>query len=621
MWGRIRRGGMWVTAVLVVLVGSGLMGLVLWPQQPDPPLASVLLGDQDVGAIEPGLPPGTSEASKEEIPLPDWVPPAVKDMVRVSGQLNRWATPDRTRIIAVAGYRLQLPVLAGVVFGEIVEKAADVGSTEFPIVAVQGARGFVEKPGGPQKASRRYWGIFQQGTFVFTVVVASVATDDRDLVLTQRLTQLQAAKGPGTPSVPTPPDEAELAARFAAGTLFVLLTYTSVASLIAVIADPLRGANRLTTFITAPQPARRSANTMIDITSTADRHRRAARAQLAVELVGLAVAVPGLFPFTWPFGLAMIAAGVTVAGLPTVLGRERRDLARRPALLRPPHRRPHVAVYSALSALCVLVGLAGVLLYGIAAFVASQLFILNLLIAGLGLVLIAAGTLLLRHTRRIAAFAAREALKVDARPMVLYLRAFADDGLTLRSARYARPLLLDRLNPRGFDRFEETIVRSLTAVGPVVAVNPPGTRLAPLGAARDNLDSGAWQPQVTRRIDDAALVVVAAAPNAPAPGLAWELSALDDRQRWSTTLLVLPPLLPDELRRRWMQFVSLLSRTALAGHDLPVDPAHILVATATPESGWTVITAARRDEWTYAAALSAAADRVIGPPRTQDPPI
>jgi hypothetical protein len=107
----------------------------------------------------------------------------------------------RNRIIAVAGYRLQLPVLAGVVFGEIVEKAADVGSTEFPMVAVQGARGFVEKPGGPQRASRRYWGIFQQGTFVFTVVVASAATDDRDLVLTQRLTQLQAAKGPGTPSV------------------------------------------------------------------------------------------------------------------------------------------------------------------------------------------------------------------------------------------------------------------------------------------------------------------------------------------------------------------------------------------------------------------------------------
>jgi hypothetical protein len=621
MCGWIRRGGVWVTAVLVVLAGAGLMGLVLWPQPPDPPVASVMLGDQDVGAIEPGLPPGSSEASEEEIPLPDWVPPAVKDMVRVPGQLNRWATPDRNRIIAVAGYRLQLPVLASAAFGDIVERVADVASEEFPIVAVPGARGFVEKPGGRQRASRRYWGIFRQGALVFTVVVASAATDDRDLVLTQRLTQLQAAKGPGTPSVPAPPDEAELAARFAAGTLLVLLTYTSVASLLAVIADPLRGAHRLTASVGAPQPGHRSPRAVIDITSTANRQRRSARAQLAVELVGLAVAVPGLFPFTWPFGLAMIAAGVTVAGLPAVLARERRNPPSRPALSRPPHRGLPVAVHSALSALFVLVGLAGVLLYGIAAFAASQLFILNLLIAGIGLVLIAAGTLLRRHARRIAAFAAREALNADARPMVLYLRAFADDRLTLRSARYARPLLLDRLNPRGFDRFEETIVRSLTAVGPVVAVNPPGTRLAPLGAARDTLDSGAWQPQVARRIDDAALVVVAAAPQAPAPGLAWELAALDDRRRWSTTLLVLPPLPPDELRGRWRNFLSLLGGTALAGHDLQIDPAGILVATATPASGWTVITATRRDEWTYAAALSAAADRAIGHPRTHDPPI
>jgi hypothetical protein len=83
----------------------------------------------------------------------------------------------------------------------------------------------------------------------------------------------------------------------------------------------------------------------------------------------------------------------------------------------------------------------------------------------------------------------------------------------------------------------------------------------------------------------------------------WELSALDGQQRWPTTLLVLPPLPADELHRRWERFVPLLKDTAMAGHRLPTDPAQVLVITGSVSSGWTAITAARRDEWTYGAAL------------------
>ena len=269
--------------------------------------------------------------------------------------------------------------------------------------------------------------------------------------------------------------------------------------------------------------------------------------------------------------------------------------------------------YSAVSALCVFCGLVGLLLYGIGGFVASQLLIRNVAIAGIGIVFVAAGTLLFRHTRRLAVSTAREALRADLRPAVLYLRAFADDALRLRSARYARPLLLERLSPRGFDRFEEAIVRSLSAVGPVVAINPPGTRLAPLGAARETLDSDEWQLQVAQRIRDAALIVVGAAPQAPTPGLMWELSAIDNQRRWPTTLLVLPPLPADELRRRWTQFVPLLNNMSMTGHSLPAEPGRVLVATASTTSGWTVMTATRRNEWTYRAALIAAADRGCSP--------
>lgn len=91
--------------------------------------------------------------------------------------------------------------------------------------------------------------------------------------------------------------------------------------------------------------------------------------------------------------------------------------------------------------------------------------------------------------------------------------------------------------------------------------------------------------------------------------LMWELSAIDNQRRWSTTLLVLPPLPADELRRRWTQFVPLLNNMSMTGHSLPAEPGQVLVATASTTSGWTVMTATRRNEWTYRAALIAAADR------------
>jgi len=595
-------------AAVVVVIGSWLLWLVLRPEQPDSPVASMLLDDQDLHDIEPGFRLRLSEAAEEPLPLPEWISPTVERMVRVPSHLRRWEASDGDRTIVAVGYRLQLPVLATVVFDELVTDVSADASDEFTIAAVPGARGFVAAPNGPGDTAREYWGMFRQGGLVFTIFVSSPnSIDARDLNLARRLMERQVAKAPQTPSTAAPPGNAELAAWFAAGTLLALLIYVGLSSLVAWMSDPLRRASPFPAdHVAAPRSVDASAITLIDVTSTADRQRRATQVQLAVEVVGIAVAAPAVFPFTWPLGLVVVAISAVMAWLTTVLliGAERRHAPTRPQRWQLPRRRRlRVAVYSAASAICVLIGLAGTLLYGVGAVVASQLLVLNSAIVGVGIVLIAAGTLLYRHTRRLAAVAAREVLRADSRPIVLYLRAFADDVLILRSARYARPLLLDRLNPRGFDRFEEVIARSLTAVGPVVAVNPPGTRLAPLGAARDTLDSDHWQPKVAQRIHDAALIVIGAAPRSPAPGLVWELSALDGQQRWPTTLLVLPPLPADELHRRWERFVPLLKDTAMAGHRLPTDPAQVLVITGSVSSGWTAITAARRDEWTYGAAL------------------
>ena len=142
-----------------------------------------------------------------------------------------------------------------------------------------------------------------------------------------------------------------------------------------------------------------------------------------------------------------------------------------------------------------------------------------------GVALLVIGTLIRRHARRLAALDATELLRRDPRPMVLYLRTFADDSLTIRTATYARRSLIDRLSPRRFDRFEEMLVKNLTTMGPVVALNPPGIHLAPIGAARETLAAeDHWQATITDWMTNARLIVVGAAPEAISPGFEWGAS-------------------------------------------------------------------------------------------------
>src|SRR5205085_6398845 len=98
---------------------------------------------------------------------------------------------------------------------------------------------------------------------------------------------------------------------------------------------------------------------------------------------------------------------------------------------------------------------------GFGAVLTSPGYDYNLRIVFIGAVLLAAGAPLRRHARRLAALEAHEALRRDLRPMVLYLRTFADDSLTIRTAPYVRRSFIDRLSPHRFERFEEVLVRNL----------------------------------------------------------------------------------------------------------------------------------------------------------------
>jgi hypothetical protein len=194
--------------------------------------------------------------------------------------------------------------------------------------------------------------------------------------------------------------------------------------------------------------------------------------------------------------------------------------------------------------------------------------------------------------------------------MVLYLRTFADDSLTIRTAIHARRSFVDRLSPRRFERFEEVLVRKLTETGPVVALNPPGTNLAPIGAARETLAADHWQPTITGWMSDAQLIVVGAAPELVSPGFRWELRTIDSKRLWYKTLLVLPSVPDSTMHTRWEQFSNVFTDTAMAHHPMPPDPTHILTLFGSPATGWSAVTADQRTEWTYAEALATATNKI-----------
>ena len=144
----------------------------------------------------------------------------------------------------------------------------------------------------------------------------------------------------------------------------------------------------------------------------------------------------------------------------------------------------------------------------------------------------------------------------DPRPPVLYLRSFGDDRLKLWTATFGRPSLIERFTLRRFDTFEEVLVRYLSGYGPVIAVNPPGTRLAPLGAARETIDSADWQAAVATWMARSRLIVFATPPSQVNQGLQWELEAVSVYGYWDKALIVVPPVRAEKLQARWRELLG-----------------------------------------------------------------
>lgn len=598
--------------VVVVAVAVGLAGYWLVTQSTGPPIdvAAATLDEADLAILEPSFALGLEEQEVEIVPIEASLPSALDGIDRVPTITRGWKEESTGRILILLAYRASLPVLAGEFYAGHVANVAPGASRQFDIEGPASALGFVGANGA------EYRGTFHQGVLFFDILLRSpMPDDDRDIATVRRIVTASADKAPEGSTIGGLPSGPVFAAQAVGLALLMVGLCAMVPAMIAWVRDPLR---RRPSSVGSPAGGPMDVR-VVDVSDLAQRDRKRAGMRTTAILMGVAIAAPGLLPLSWPAGLlAVIAGGVIVFAawrVPVDPERER-DGGRRP---RSASTGPFRArAYAIAAGTAVVLGLLLLCLAGVGVVTTSPAYADNLRFALAGAAFILFGAALHRYVRRLTAQTAAEARRQDSRPIVLFLRAFADDALRLRSARTRRAGVLDRLSPRGFDRFEEVVARSLDDWGPVVAVNPPGTELPPLGAARETVESDQdWRDVVRNHIREARVIVVGANRSDEAPGFAWELTTIGEYGRWSSTAFVLPPVGDAELRMAWSSFSNLMSAAVSRASDpepvrVPPYTARALILCLTPEGTWIVITADRRNEWSYAAAFAAAMTSLAG---------
>ena len=468
-----------------------------------------------------------------------------------------------------------------------------------------------------------------RGPYLFGLCVlvptASAGSADR---LMSELGTAQAGKVPAdTPDTALAIDPAGVAG----AVVGVLVGYLLLADGVGYLRDPLRRRPWRPRFRRVrPEPADYR---VVDVSAAARRSRRIAAGRLAVQLAGLGLVAYAADVFEVRFWYAYLAAGLAVVWAgggfirPGGAGRGGNR-----AVLAGSHR-ILVTVMLIVASAMILFSLAAIVSFGWyqtqppGATVQSwpgpglsgtgPITVPNLAtgLEGAGLGLLVAGAVLFWLARRLGAANARRLMLRDPRPPVLYLRSFGDDRLRLRTATLGRLSLVGRFTLRRFDRFEEVLVRHLSRYGPVIAVSPPSTRLAPLAAARETIYSADWQAVVTSWMAQSARIVFLAPPGRVTEGLQWELRAVAEHGQWDKAIMVVPPVPAEQLQTRWRAFGAAHGRLwpfTVAGP--LVDPLALVLAFRRGQ--WDVTTADRRTEWSYAAAL----DRVLGDPDRLGPP-
>lgn len=601
-----------IATVGILAVGLGEVGNAL--QQGTPPLGSLLLTTADLpagfikndaqsGAVGPATAAalGGDPAKANDLGGPGWV--------------RSWATRD-------GSFKLRVLVL-------------DMYNTTNAAEAMQGARNSYRSkgfypftaptvPGGVAAAWVSRDGAekalvvgFARGTLLFTVVLVAPGsfgdadTGDLGATLAARELRLESARYAGTQ--PRIVDEADVLVAPAGAAVGYLLLLSCWAS----FRDPLarrwwrRRRHHRFTPLDDVHATPASVSTL-DVTADARALKRSALILLGISLMAVGVTLSGFLPHELNTRIILWASGPAL-GLAAVAYRSRRG-RRRGALWMITGRRRLRATTLFLVGVAAAVFACSCLLSGTLASAGapdSQDFL------GAAACFAAVAGVAHRRARRLSAISAHAAIERDERPLVLYLRSFGDDRLRLRSATLGRASLIDRFSPNRFDSFEEVIVRHLSTIGPVVAVNRPGRGLAPLGAARETISDADWRSVVDNWIERAALVVISAPSGAPSPGLVWELAQVSTEDRWPRTVVVVPPVASEELRTRWERFATESADWPTAA-ELRSDPSQVL-AMIRRGGRWVAITGSKRTEWTYAAAIQAASKAPAEPSATLEP--
>jgi hypothetical protein len=212
---------------------------------------------------------------------------------------------------------------------------------------------------------------------------------------------------------------------------------------------------------------------------------------------------------------------------------------------------------------------------------------------------------LYRRARRKALLPASELSRRNPRPIILYLRSFVDDNVTMNARAANGRTLLER--PLSVS-FEEVVSDHLWRYGPVVAIGKPGGvhDLPPLGAAREYLSDQTWRQVVEQLMAEASTIVLAVGRT---EGLMWELNAIIKLGLTRKLVLLLPPVQTSDLRPRWDY---LQQHASEAGMELPedIELERARVVVFPPGRTAYVITADERDDWAYEAALDAAEELI-----------
>jgi hypothetical protein len=370
-----------------------------------------------------------------------------------------------------------------------------------------------------------------------------------------------------------------------------------------------------------PEPAGDGAGDgAVDVSAAAKRSRRIAVGRMAVQLAGLGLVAYAADVFQLRFWYAYLVAGLAVvwAG-----GRFIRPGGADRGRNRAGSHRMLVTVMLIVASAMIVFGLAAIVSFGVYQIQPPGAAVQNLSghgtttvqnlatgLEGAGLGLLVLGAVILWVARRLGSVDARRLMLRDPRPPVLYLRSFGEDKLRLWTATFGRPSLIERFTPRRFDRFEEVLVRYLSRYGPVIAVNPPGTGLAPLGGAGETIEPTDWHSAVADWMAHAGLIVFLAPPSRVTQGLHWELRTVAEHGQLDKALVVVPPVSAEQLQARWRAFGAACAglRPVTVARPL-ADPRALVLAFR--HGRWDVATADTRTEWSYAAAL----DQALGDPR------